>query len=66
MDHMVIGLGRKQQVSLGDSHEFEKEANLSLSDRLKMFKNTQFDADAFLHSKCPNLTEKVPPFSFFN
>lgn len=55
---MVIGLGRKQQVSLGDSNEFEKEANLSLSDRLKMFKNTQFDADAFLHSKCPNLTEK--------
>ncbi|KAL2945353.1 Exocyst complex component EXO84A, partial [Bienertia sinuspersici] len=54
MDHMVIG----GAASLGDSSEFEKEANLSLSDRIKVFKSSQFDADAFINSKCRNMAEK--------
>ncbi|KAK9707298.1 hypothetical protein RND81_07G187800 [Saponaria officinalis] len=57
MDHMVIGGGR-HHPSLGDSTEFEKEANLSLSDRLKPFKSSQFDPDAFINSKCENMAEK--------
>ncbi|KMT07174.1 hypothetical protein BVRB_6g154990 [Beta vulgaris subsp. vulgaris] len=48
MDHMV---------SLGDSNEFEKESKLPLSDRLKVFKSTQFDADSFINSKCHNMAE---------
>ncbi|XP_074270438.1 exocyst complex component EXO84A-like [Silene latifolia] len=57
MDHMVVGAGRNHP-SLGDSSEFETDANLSLSDRLKPFKSSQFEADGFINSKCVNMTEK--------
>ncbi|XVF02318.1 hypothetical protein REPUB_Repub04eG0165300 [Reevesia pubescens] len=43
-------------MSLGDSAEME--GNLALSDRLKVFKASQFDPDAYLLSKCHAMTEK--------
>ncbi|KAL9240896.1 hypothetical protein vseg_015065 [Gypsophila vaccaria] len=55
MDHMVIGA---RHASLGDSTEFEKEANMSLSDRLKPFKSSGFDAYGFINSKCQTMAEK--------
>ncbi|XP_021731156.1 exocyst complex component EXO84A-like [Chenopodium quinoa] len=56
MDHMVVG-GSKE-LSLGDSNDFERQSNLSLSDRLKVFKSSQFDLDAFINSKCRRMAEK--------
>ncbi|XP_021293217.1 exocyst complex component EXO84A [Herrania umbratica] len=43
-------------MSIGDSAELE--GHLSLSDRLKVFKASQFDPDAYLLSKCHAMTEK--------
>ncbi|KAL5759649.1 hypothetical protein ACOSQ2_018487 [Xanthoceras sorbifolium] len=43
--------------SIGDSAELE--GNLTLSDRLKAFKNSHFDPDAYVTSKCPHMNEKV-------
>ncbi|OMO55013.1 Vacuolar protein sorting-associated protein 51 [Corchorus olitorius] len=43
-------------MSIGDSAELESK--LSLSDRLKEFKSSQFDPDAYLMSKCHAMTEK--------
>ncbi|XWS22518.1 hypothetical protein CRYUN_Cryun29cG0043100 [Craigia yunnanensis] len=43
-------------MSLGDSAEME--GNLTLSDRLKVFKSSQFDPGAYLLSKCNAMTEK--------
>ena len=62
MDHIVIG---GKQLSLGDSNEFENEAKMSLSDRLKKFKISQFDVDALISSKCPYMAEKVFSSHFF-
>ncbi|GMH01669.1 hypothetical protein Nepgr_003508 [Nepenthes gracilis] len=41
-----------------DSSDFEPDNELSLSDRLKVFKSSQFDPDAYLNSKCQNISEK--------
>ena len=46
--------------SIRDYAEFD--VDLSLSDRLKVFKTSQFDQKAYITSKCLNMTEKV---SFF-
>ncbi|XVE84945.1 hypothetical protein DITRI_Ditri17bG0052300 [Diplodiscus trichospermus] len=43
-------------MSIGDSAELE--GNLTLSDRLKLFKSSQFNPDGYLQSKCQNMTEK--------
>ncbi|KAI9169817.1 hypothetical protein LWI28_018119 [Acer negundo] len=42
--------------SIGDSAELE--GNLTLSDRLKAFKNSRFDPDAYITSKCNHMNEK--------
>ncbi|KAK6931163.1 Exocyst component Exo84, C-terminal [Dillenia turbinata] len=42
--------------SLGDSIEFD--GGLTLSDRLKAFKSTNFDPDAYVTSKCQAMSEK--------
>ncbi|KAM7251987.1 hypothetical protein ACFE04_023870 [Oxalis oulophora] len=42
--------------SIGNSAELE--ATLSLSDRLKIFKTSQFDPDGYVSSKCQAMTEK--------
>ena len=43
--------------SIGDSAELE--GNLTLSDRLKVFKNSHFDPNAFVTSRCQTMNEKV-------
>ncbi|KAA3482900.1 exocyst complex component EXO84A isoform X4 [Gossypium australe] len=43
-------------MSIGDVSELE--SNLTLSDRLKQFKSSQFNPEAYLQSKCNNMTEK--------
>ncbi|KAE8688279.1 Exocyst complex component EXO84A [Hibiscus syriacus] len=43
-------------MSIGNLTELE--SNLTLSDRLKLFKASQFNPDAYLQSKCNNMTEK--------
>lgn len=40
-----------------DSVDFEAE--LPLSDRLKIFKSSRFEPDAYVTSKCQNMNEKV-------
>jgi hypothetical protein len=47
--------------SIGDSAELER--NLTLSDRLKVFKNSHFDPNAFVTSKCQTMNEKVSSYS---
>ncbi|XP_021685388.2 exocyst complex component EXO84A [Hevea brasiliensis] len=42
--------------SIGDSAELE--GNLTLSDRLKVFKSSSFDPDAYITSKCQTMNEK--------
>ncbi|KAF8108063.1 hypothetical protein N665_0115s0072 [Sinapis alba] len=42
--------------SIGDSAELE--ANLTLSDRLKVFKGSTFDPEAYVTSKCQHMNEK--------
>ncbi|KAJ4711228.1 Exocyst complex component EXO84A [Melia azedarach] len=42
--------------SIGDSAELE--GNLTLSDRLKAFKSSQFDPDTYVTSKCQHMNEK--------
>ncbi|GAV65363.1 Vps51 domain-containing protein [Cephalotus follicularis] len=42
--------------SIGDSAELE--GNLTLSDRLKVFKASHFDPDAYVTSKCQTMNEK--------
>lgn len=46
--------------SIGDSAELE--ANLTLSDKLKVFKSSSFDPNAYVASKSRSMNEKV---SFF-
>ncbi|XVF84833.1 hypothetical protein PTKIN_Ptkin17bG0071500 [Pterospermum kingtungense] len=43
-------------MSIGDLAEID--GHLTLSDRLKLFKSSQFDPDAYLQSKCNAMTEK--------
>lgn len=52
-------------LSIGDSTELE--GNLTLKERLKAFKSSSFDPDAYLGSKCPHMSEKVflPPLLLF-
>lgn len=47
--------------SIGNSAELE--GNLTLSDRLKVFKGSSFDPDAYVTSKCQRMNEKVFLFS---
>lgn len=47
--------------SIGDANELEAMANLSLSDRLKVFKSSTFDPNAYVASKSRSMNEKVPP-----
>ncbi|XP_010543961.1 PREDICTED: exocyst complex component EXO84A [Tarenaya hassleriana] len=42
--------------SIGDSADLE--ANLTLSDRLKVFKSSGFDPDSYVTSKCQHMNEK--------
>ncbi|WCJ21762.1 Exocyst complex component EXO84A [Euphorbia peplus] len=42
--------------SIGDSAELE--GNLTLSDRLKIFKSSKFDPDSYVVSKCHSVNEK--------
>ncbi|GAB2227567.1 hypothetical protein Droror1_Dr00009390 [Drosera rotundifolia] len=54
----VGGKGNARHASSG-SLDFElQEKEMSLSDRLKVFKSSQFDPDSYLTSKCHNMTEK--------
>jgi hypothetical protein len=46
--------------SVGDSSELE--ANITLSDRLKVFKTSNFVPDAYVTSKCQTMNEKVSLF----
>lgn len=46
-----------EHMGLGNSLEFE--AHLPLSDRLKVFKKSQFEPDNFVTAKCHAMTEKV-------
>ncbi|GAB2280365.1 Exocyst complex component exo84a, variant 2 [Dionaea muscipula] len=41
-----------------DQQQLHPEEEQSLSDRLKVFKSSQFDPDSYLNSKCLNMTEK--------
>lgn len=43
--------------SIGNSAELE--GNLTLSDRLKVFKGSTFDPEAYVTSKCQRMNEKV-------
>ncbi|KAL8150186.1 hypothetical protein V2J09_019994 [Rumex salicifolius] len=38
--------------------DFDQEQELSIKDRIKIFKSSQFDSDGYFTSKCPNMTEK--------
>ncbi|KAE8672964.1 Exocyst complex component EXO84A [Hibiscus syriacus] len=51
-------------MSIGNLTELE--SNLTLSDRLKLFKASQFNPDAYLQSKCNNMTEKEIKHSCMN
>ncbi|PON67449.1 Exocyst component Exo84, C-terminal [Parasponia andersonii] len=51
-----ISRGSFSSSTLGDSSELD--ANLTLSDRLKAFKTSQFDPDAYVTSKCHTMNEK--------
>ncbi|XP_052172423.1 exocyst complex component EXO84A [Diospyros lotus] len=48
--------GASFSSSIGDSTEFEAE--LSLSDKLKIFKPSNFDPEGYVTSKCRNMSEK--------
>ena len=52
-----ISHGPLGSSGLGNSLEFE--AHLPLSDRLKVFKKSQFEPDNFVTAKCHAMTEKV-------
>lgn len=41
-----------------ESIDFEQDQELSLSDRLKLFKSSQFDPESYLTSKCRGMSEK--------
>lgn len=43
--------------SKGDSADFEQE--LTLSDKIKVFKSSQFDPEAYLTNRCRAMSEKV-------
>jgi hypothetical protein len=53
-----LSKGSFSSSSVGDSADLE--ANLTLSDRLKVFKTTHFDPNAYVTSKCQTMNEKVP------
>lgn len=40
-----------------------KDSANKLEENLNVFKSDNFDADAYVHSKCDSLNEKVPPLS---
>ncbi|KAJ0038617.1 hypothetical protein Pint_23123 [Pistacia integerrima] len=48
--------GSRGSYSIGDSAELE--GNLTLNDRLKAFKSSNFDPDAYVTSKCQHMNEK--------
>lgn len=59
-----LSRGSFSSSSVGDSTDLE--ANINLSDRLKVFKTSLFDPNAYVTSKCQTMNEKVPlslPFS---
>lgn len=54
---------RLSSVSFSSSVEdstSEQDANITLSDRLKVFKTNNFDPNAYVTSKCQTMNEKVP------
>ncbi|KAL5554008.1 hypothetical protein UlMin_041409 [Ulmus minor] len=55
MDPSTLSRG---SFSSGIGDSFEMETNLSLSDRLKAFKTSQFDPDSYVSSKCHTMNEK--------
>lgn len=44
--------------SIGDSIDFD-EKDLSLSDKLKVFKASAFDPDSYVTNRCRQMSEKV-------
>ncbi|CAI0379533.1 unnamed protein product, partial [Linum tenue] len=46
----------KREMSIGDSAELEE--NLPLKDRLKAFKSSSFDPDAYFTTRCQTMNEK--------
>lgn len=51
--------------SIGDSIDFE-EKDLSLSDKLKVFKGSGFDPDSYVTNRCRHMSEKVTePLHYF-
>lgn len=54
---------RSSLSSISSTHSVDFESELSLSDKLKVFKSSQFDPDNFLTTKCRAMSEKV--FFFF-
>lgn len=57
--------------SIGDSAELDLGLGgpeQTLSEKLKVFKSSNFDPEAFLSTKCGNMSEKVssnPNFTFY-
>jgi hypothetical protein len=54
-----LSVGSFSSSSIGDSADLE--TNLPLNDRLKVFKTSHFDPNAYVNSKCQTMHEKVPP-----
>lgn len=44
--------------SIGDSIDFD-EKDLSLSDKLKVFKASAYDPDSYVTNRCRQMSEKV-------
>nr|POE88672.1 exocyst complex component exo84a [Quercus suber] len=58
MDSSTITSLSRGSFSSSVEDSSESEANLTLSDRLKVFKTSNFDPDAYVTSKCQTMNEK--------
>ena len=59
MDSSTITSLSRGSFSSSVEDSSESEVNLTLSDRLKVFKTSNFDPDAYVTSKCRTMNEKV-------
>ncbi|XP_054822886.1 exocyst complex component EXO84A-like [Prosopis cineraria] len=59
MDHTPYATPRGSiSLSMGDSSELEANPNLTLSDKLKIFKNSSFDPNEYVTTKSRSMNEK--------
>ncbi|XP_015965314.3 exocyst complex component EXO84A [Arachis duranensis] len=58
MDQMAFVTPRGSLSSIGDSTELEVNPNLTLSDKLRVFKSSSFDPNAFIQTKSRAMNEK--------